>query len=208
MKSDSLRRVIKSITPNCSGAPPNHLFMKKLLLIILPGLIFLSAGFGITASQNNPITLHDEKLSFTPRKFYIASVADGRLNRATTAFLIDNNKKTVQVDLKNGAVTAIKKFLARNLHRDTTRRPVMLTIREFKLSETALPNAMVKGILTVNFSYSSQLSYQTKHLTDYVGQIRYQRAAGKSANVEAVLRQGIENGLTYFNNWINKQNTF
>jgi len=79
----------------------------------------------------------------------------------------------------------------------------MLTIRKFKITETTLPGGRVSGHLEVVFSFALQLSYNTVHLVDYSGGIRYNRPDSQPADVEALLRHGIEGGLSYFNTWIN-----
>ena len=179
---------------------------KTSLLLYSVGCICFFACFIAINSQSHTVTLNEEKLTFTPLKFYIADVADARVNRNLVALLIVKNKTSrFQVDLKNGAVNDIKNFINHNLKRDTTLRPLMLIIKEFKLTETHLPQGMVGGDLKVVFSYSAQLSYQNKHLVDFIGDIHYKRPINKPINVEAKLRRGIVDGLTYINNWVNKQ---
>jgi hypothetical protein len=181
--------------------------MSKLPLFLYALMcLFFLAGFNNTQKQNTPIILKDEKFNFTPHEFYIADVADERANRNSVASLIDSKDiayAPVSVDLKDGAVVSIKNFLYHNLYRDTALRPVMLTIRKFKITETTLPGGRVSGHLEVAFSFALQLSYNTAHLVDYSGGIRYNRPGNQPADVEAFLRQGMEEGISYFNTWIN-----
>jgi hypothetical protein len=180
--------------------------IRSLFLLFAIACISIFAGFGDAQKQNAPITLKDEKLNFTPHEFYIADVADERANRNSVASLLDNKDiahAAVNVDLKDGAVVSIKNFLYRNLHRDTALRPVMLTIRKFKITETTLPGGRVGGHLEVAFSFALQLSYNTVHLVDYSAGLRYNRPDSQPADVEVFLRQGIEEGISYFNTWIN-----
>jgi hypothetical protein len=179
--------------------------MSKLFLLYAFVSIFFFAGSVDAQKQSPTVTLHDEKLSFTPHEFYIADVADGRTDRNLVASLIDNKDMAhspIKVDLKEGAVVSIKNFLYHNLHRDTALRPVMLTIKEFKLTETTLPGGRVSGHLAVAFSFALQFSYGTVHLVDYTGGIRYNRPDSQPADIETILRHGIEDGLSYFNTWV------
>lgn len=165
--------------------------------------------FTILKSQNGPIVLHDDPCTFKPHKFYIIDVADGRADRNVTAIMLVKGKGvSIKIDFKDGAVNGIKQFIDHNLHRDTTLKPVLLTIKEFKLVETPLPYGMVQGHLKIIFSYSSQLSYENKHLVDFSTAINYNRSINKNVDVEPYLRKGIKDGLTYFNNWSNKIKTF
>jgi len=170
--------------------------------------LFLFLIFSQLVSTNNkhqPISLKDERFTFIPQKFYINHEADARSNRSEVAILIQKNKKDpVAIDLKHGAVESMKNFLDHNLHRDTTLRPILVTIKEFKITETQLPDGRIRGNLKVFFSFSSQLSYQNKHLVDFNKEYYYNRQIDKPINAEAKLRGGIMDGLTYFNDWMNR----
>jgi hypothetical protein len=179
---------------------------KSIYFLIALGCINLFSGFNAIPGQNNILTLRDQRFSFTPKKFYIADVADKRTKPTVTALLIGKDKNSpTPADFTHGTVDAIKKFLGRNLHRDTMFRPILLTINEFKLNETRSPQGEVDGNLKVNFSFSSQLSYKNKHLVDYISETHYHRAINDPADVELKLRQGIVAGVSYFNNWMNTQ---
>ena len=184
--------------------------MSKLAILLYSAVCICFLGsFIALENQHDPITLHDEKFTFTPHKFYIVNVADARTNHNLVAILIEKGQKSpVTVDLKDGAVEGIKSFLDRNLHRDTALRPVLLTIREFKLTETQAAKGTVNGDLKISFSFSFQQSYQNKKLEDFDKDIHYNRAMNKPADVEGKLRSGIVDGITYFNNWINNQSDY
>ena len=126
---------------------------RLVILLFAPVCVLLCGGSSNVQKQSAPITLKDEKLNFTPHEFYIADVADERKDRNAVASLIENNpdKSSVikQVDLKNGAVISIRNFLNHNLYRDTTLRPVMVTLKEFKVTETNAPGGRVTGRLAV-----------------------------------------------------------
>jgi hypothetical protein len=182
---------------------------KPLFLLYAFVSILFFAGFVSARKSENPVTLRDEKLNFTPHEFYIADVADERKDRNAVATLIENNPDHTfaikQVDLKDGAVISIENFLNHNLHRDTTLRPVMVTLKEFKLTETNAPGGRVTGRLAIVFSFSLQKSYNTVHLVDYTSGIHYDRPDSQPADVETILRHGIEAALSYFNTWMSSQ---
>ncbi len=120
---------------------------KPLFLLYAFVSILFFTGFGNIPKFDGPITLHDEKLNFIPHEFYIADVADERKDRNTVASLIEHNpdhsSAVKQVDLKDGATASIGGFVNRNLHRDTALRPVMITLKEFKITETNAPGGRV-----------------------------------------------------------------
>src|ERR1700744_2330932 len=144
---------------------------KPLFLLYALGAILFFAAFINAQKSDNPITLRDEKLNFTPHEFYIADVADERKGRNIVASLIESNPdhstSIKQVDLKDGAIVSVRNFLNHNLHRDTSLRPVMITLKEFKLTEMNATGGRVTGRLAVVISFSLQKSYYTVHLVDY-----------------------------------------
>jgi hypothetical protein len=179
---------------------------RLIIVLFAPIYILLCSGSAGIQKQTPPITLKDEKLNFTPHEFYIADVADERANRNLVVSLIDGKDAAhtpININLKDGAAVSIKNFLYRNLHRDTSLRPVMLTIKKFKITEDALPGGRIEGHLEVAFSFALQLSYNTVHLVDYSAGLRYNRPGNQPADVESFLREGIVDGVSYFNTWIN-----
>ena len=169
--------------------------------------ILLCGASPIKQKSDGSIILHNEKINFIPHEFYIADIADERNDRSAVASLIENNLDHSQVakrvDLKDGAIVSIKNFISQNLHRDTLLRPVIVTLKEFKLNESNLPDGRISGRLDIIFSFALQKSYGTVHLVDYTGGTRYERPGNQPADAEAILRQGIERALSYFNTWIN-----
>lgn len=182
-------------------------FNRSLVLMFSIVSTLLCGAFGIKQKSAGPIILRDEKINFTPKEFYIADVADERKDRSSVASLVvvnpDHSTAIQKVDLKDGAVTSIDRFITRNLHRDTSLRPVMLILKEFKITETSLSNGQVSGWLGIVFSFSLQASYRTIHMVDYTGGIRYTRQADNPIDEEEILRHGLEGALTFFNTWIN-----
>lgn len=169
--------------------------------------ILLCGASDIKQKSDRTIILRDEKINFSPKEFYIADVTDDRKDRGPVASLVninpDHSVSIKQADLKDGAAAAIKNYIARNLHRDTALRPIVLALKEFKLTETRLPNGRVSGRLSVVFSFALQLKYYTVHLVDFTGGIRYDRPENQPRDSEGILRRGIEGVLSDFNNWIN-----
>jgi len=182
-------------------------FNRSIVLMFSVVSILLCGASPDKQKSDDTIVLRDEKIDFTPKEFYIADVADGRKNRSSVASLIslnpDHSSTTKQADLKDGAVVSIRNFIARNLRRDNSLRPVVLTIKEFKLTETKLADGTISGRLVVVFSFALQLDYYTVHLVDFTGGIRYTRSDNQKVNMDGVLSYGIEGVLSDFNNWMN-----
>ena len=132
--------------------------MRKFLFLVC--ISICSWGFTSFNKDDKTIILRDEKLSFTPKEFYVAGVIDGRPNHGPVASLLTANT-TVPTDLQGGAAAGIKQFVDHNLHRDTKLRPVIITIKDFKLTESAAQGGRVNGHLTLDFSFKLQRNYDT-----------------------------------------------
>ncbi|HZX59356.1 MAG TPA: DUF922 domain-containing protein [Mucilaginibacter sp.] len=154
-----------------------------------------------------PIILHDEKLNFLPHEFYITDVIDERADKSTVASLVYKDEAnayvTRPIDLKDGAALAIKQFMGHNLNQNSSLRPVIISIKSFKLEETRSPGGRINGHLNVDFSFGLQKDYGVLQLVDYKGGTRYTRSDGQTDMAEPILRQGIEEALSWFNKWIN-----
>ncbi len=174
--------------------------------ILIP-CILVYCCFGAIQKAGAPIALHDEKLTFIPHEFYIADVTDDRADKSAVALLIYKDEANAYItrpsDLKDGAAIAIKQFISRNLNQNPSLRPVVISIKSFKLEETSSPGGRINGHLSIDFSFGLQKDYGTLHLADYIGGTRYTRSNGQSDIAEPILRQGIETALTWFNKWIN-----
>lgn len=178
----------------------NHL---KILLFLFVNILFWGGAKAQTA--NNTITLHDEKLNFTPREFYIAGLADERPDKDAVATLVykeSTSYKTRSADLKSGAVDAIKLFITRNLNQNTHLRPVIITLHDLKLTETSSGSGAINGHLTMAISFGLQKDYGVLDLVEYKGGVRYTRPYGQTELPETILRHGIMDALKWFNNWI------
>lgn len=182
-------------------------FNRIVVLMFAIVSILPCAASGIKQKSDDTIILPDEKINFTPREFYISDVADDRQDRGPVASLIttgpNHSYTTKTADMKDGAVAGIKNYLARNLHRDLSLRAVVLTIKEFKLTETRAKDGAISARLAVVFSFALQLKYYTVHLVDFTGGIRYNRQDNQAVDLGGILKLGIDGVLSDFNNWIN-----
>ena len=182
-------------------------FNRSIVLMFSIVGISLCGVSVIKQKTGGPIILRDEKINFTPKGFYIAGVTDERKDRSCVANLLvinpDHSVTAQKVDLKDGAAASINQFIIRNFHRDTSLRPVVITLKEFKVTEAMAPNGQIGGRLTIVFEFSLQAGYRTIHLVDYTGGIRYTRQENGSVDIESILRRGIEGTQDFFNTWIN-----
>lgn len=166
-------------------------------LLLVSGLISFSAP--------SPIALRDEKLSFTPSQYFIVKVIDQRTERRSVAQLILAPGRSAEaVDLPGGAATAINRFAQSGMKQNPKLRPVTIRIKELTITETAVGTNRVDGKLALVMVFDVTREDDTFELVTFRTSARYQRPAGRSDVVEPTLRQALVNGLTFFNDWINR----
>jgi hypothetical protein len=177
--------------------------VKLLLFIILASSPVLKAQ-----KVTGPLVLNNERLPITAKEFYVAGITDNRADRNAVAWLLPpgpGNPGKYTVDLKGGALAAIKQFVTVALPPDKTLRPIIIHIEQFRLDETALPGNRVEGKVKVSLSFYLQKDDQNIHLTNYNGSAGYNRHVNQEVDIEMVLRRALEYSLTFFNTWINKE---
>jgi len=187
------------------------IFKKRRLysIIVLPMLMLWFIGFVLPLQQNSEIILHDERLNFTPKEFYIADVIDDREDRRPIAWLLpfgntDAQTQTYPVDF-HGGFAAVKRFIENSMAQNTALQPIVAHVKKFRVTEAPAPNGMTAGKAELAISFDLQQGYEIQHLVDYMGNANYRRTAGPAQDVEPTLRKMLQGSLAYFNTWINKQ---
>ncbi|MBS1530011.1 MAG: hypothetical protein JSU01_06870 [Bacteroidetes bacterium] len=175
-----------------------HIILFSIVSILL---------FGGVQKVEGQIVLRDAKLNFTPHEFYVADVTDDRPNKSPAASLIFKDEAHGYVtragDLKDGVPIAIRHFIGNNLQQDTSLRPVIISIKALKLTETSQPGGRIGGHLAIDLAFGLQKNYGSLALTEYTAGIRYARSDAVANMAEPTIRQGIEQGLIWFNKWMN-----
>jgi hypothetical protein len=153
-----------------------------------------------------PIVLKDEPIELTGQSFYVAELKDQRSSKGPVAELevkAPGNKVSIATsNLQGGPETAIGRYLSRNLHVEKSLWPVVIQIKELKITESTAPDGRISGQISLALSFGLQKDYGFEHLIDYPGRLRYLRSIDNSASVERNLRSMLKGGLVYLNDWI------
>jgi hypothetical protein len=171
--------------------------MEKIIYI---GLLLL-----VSFKSSGQIVLSDEALQIKPAGYFIAEVSDERVRKNSIAQLVvktESNKTAITTaDLQGGIAKGIGGFLARNFKQDKSLTPVVLGVKDLKITETVIKDLYVEGHITLNLSFGLQKDYGVEHLIDYRGGLNYRRNGGNLAAIERDLRSLLKAGLVYFNDW-------
>lgn len=173
---------------------------------MVTGWLYLTS-FKIT----DPILLGDEQIPFKPNNYHIAGIVDERANKGAVALVIiksPQNKLVSQlIDVQGGIEQAMTRFIDRNLSKNKSLRPVTITIKQFNVTETVMPNGNIDGRIQVLLSFGLEKDYGIEQLIDYDGGLRYTRNGNNYITVvEPCIRKVLKNSLVYFNDWV-KSNT-
>lgn len=171
----------------------------RLLLLSIP-LLFLAH------TPPPVIALRAESLPFTPTEFYVADVLDQRPVKSPFASLILRPDHPVEaVDLEGGTGPAIERYIGQSLRRNTKLRPIVLRITVGKLTETPGPRGSISGRLELTLAFDVRREDENLSLITYAGNARYQRPPGQTDVIEKTIRQSINEGLKYLNNFMNNR---
>lgn len=171
----------------------------RLLLLGIP-LLFVSVA------PPPVIALRAEPLPFTPTEFYVADVLDQRPVKSPFAQLILRPDRPAEaIDLDGGTGPAIERYIGQSLRRNSKLRPIVLRITAGKLTETTGPRGSINGKLELALAFDVRREDENLSLITYVGNARYQRPPGQTDVIEKTIRQSLNEGLKYLNNFMNKQ---
>ncbi len=174
------------------------------VLAALLGVCFRAVGQ--PAVKTLPIALRAALLPFTPREYYIADLVDEREDRTAVAYLLPTNSQPAYaVDLQGGALIAIREFIQQSLSRNTALRPIIIRLKECRITESPAATGGVDGRVALGMAFDFQREGELVHLVDYQGGARYNRPTGQLTAVEPALRQSLATALRYLNTWMDRQ---
>jgi hypothetical protein len=171
--------------PNAAFTFRQYLYLRLNIL----AWVLLSASLPTHAQ----VALPDDPIPFKSKEFFIAEVAE---ERATQAIAIQGLR------FNESAAAAIYQYTERNLSKAANLRPVLMGIKELKLTEKVLTGNRLSGTIQVQFSFGLQKPYGKAHLIDYQGKLQYTRSAANDIIIEKSLSNLTRSALIYFDNWI------
>jgi hypothetical protein len=179
---------------------------------VLVNAVIINAltGFKPGTNATQLIELQKQKIQISPKEFFIADVVDRRAEKLSIGRLISPTTQAgkapvyYNANFKEG-FASIKSYIINGLPVNKGLRPVVVRIKAFKVEETTLGVGRVNGQISLSVAFGLMRNDNFVHLVDYDGSAVYQRTAGTAQEIESILRSTINNGLIYFNNWINMQ---
>lgn len=181
--------------------------VKKLFVLVL--YVALSPVVILFAQQQNTTTivLQSRRETIKPKEFFIADVNDNRTNKAVLGKLqpYGTTTKTAYVTNIEGGSKALTAFIRSSVVEDRSLRPVIININELLVNEEPAVKGAVNGSVKITLSFELQGTYSAISLTSYSTITTYQRPAGPAQSLEPIVNRAITNGISFFDNWINRE---
>ena len=172
-------------------------------------LLIISALSGFGQSGTHPVTLRSERSYGAPKRFQVMQVVDERSDKTTLGTLLDgtqsgpNAPRPVALTLTGGIAPAIERFLKLGQSRhDTSRWPIIVRLKKLQFSENRTTTRQITGNLTAVLVFDVLRNGTRTTLTEFEGGSRFSRAPGIPDLHEALLRQTLESGLRYLDEWL------
>lgn len=158
----------------------------------------------------DPIPLRSKPVSFTPKEFYVSSVADERSDIKKLSLLVEsspNSKKILSqaATLKGGDFHAVKQFILNSLPRNHNLRPVTILVKKFEIAETATGPDRVNGQVSIVLNFKLEKDGGSEQLIKYEGSARYTRPLASLTVIEPAIARTLTEALKYFNTWIDRE---
>jgi len=125
----------------------------------------------------------EEPSTFKSLTFYVSDLRDLRAIKGTEA-------------------AVFSKFIADNLPKDPSLKPVVIDIKELSVTENPGKTGMVEGLIKINLSFNLQKE-ELSHLLSYTGGMKYTRQTSNTNVIAQHLKQLNKSALLYFNKWMN-----
>lgn len=173
-------------------------------------LLYLILSAAVPVTNLEPIILRAEKLPFTPKEFHIAEIIDERADKKAVAYLIPTvanpaGAKPQPVDLQGGGLAALRDYVHKSMPHNTDLRPVVVRLKEMKVTEKAIAPGRVGGQIAVTMAFELQRAGETVPLLQFKGGGKYERPANRNDVLEPALRQSLVQSFTYLNSWMDKE---
>ena len=175
-------------------------FVFCLIVFCLPNAVGQTNGLSVE--------LKSQKFPFEPTEYHISKVLDVRENKSSIGSAIlptSSSDVSIQtVSFSGKAEHVLEKFIRTNLRQRIELRPVTISMKHLKISETAKGQGLINGSVELSLLFETGDQLPVK-LLEYKGGSRYTRSLDQTSAIEPVLSSTVINAIKHFNTWINRE---
>jgi hypothetical protein len=164
-------------------------------------LILIIIGITNTTAQTKTYTLKNERMGFSSKEFYIASVVyEGKNINFGRVY---NTSQALTASFEGGSAQAVEGYIKRNFNqtRTDTLTPITLIIRELSVKERLTTPYRVVGDIVVDMIFVIVKNGQRVNLTGGKGSMSYERTTNDDEMIEKMVRNSITSQLKTFVKW-------
>jgi len=168
-------------------------------------VLIFNALLAVGQPPPRPLML-PSRSGYAPERFFVADVRDERPQPGAVGTIfgeaVPNGPAPKPVPLPL-APDALDRFLKSARRPDTIRWAVVARVKKLQFAEKAAsPARQADGQLTALLAFDLLRNGQRAHLTDFEGGARYSRGLGPTELHGTLLRQTLEAGLKYLDQWL------
>jgi len=145
------------------------------------------------------IELKNKKILYPLKHFHIVLVKDDRSDTTNIGSIRTGilSKKKVLLNLQNGAVNSLTRFINNNVDQDTSTSALELHISQLNVTEKSTSGLKTENELTVSFSFFDG----SQKLAENTGGGTTQSTGDATKIIEELIRDNIESSLHQFDDW-------
>lgn len=134
--------------------------------------------------------------------FYISSINDERSYKRRVGFVFNENKEEIELDIAGGVVKASMDFLSKLTQKNANSYPIVLNIKELKVSEKIVSTKLITGQSNINLDFYYLRDSALIHLTTFQSKITFTRSFGEVNHYEYLIGRLLDKAVIYFDQWM------
>lgn len=148
------------------------------------------------------ISIGSSAVKLKSSNFYIASIIDERTYKRRIGFVFNENKEEIELDIAGGVVKASTDFLLRFTQKNTNSYPIVVKIKELKVTEKIADKKLINGQSNVSLDFYYLRDSSLIHLTTFQSKITFTRSFGEVNHYDYLIGRLFDKGIIYFDKWM------
>ncbi|MEA5139544.1 hypothetical protein [Arcicella rigui] len=173
---------------------------KCFLLLIFSFFQFISPS--VAQRYDRSVSIGSSNLKLKNSNFYIAHILDERTFKRRIGFVFNENKEEIELDVVGGLVKSSTDYLSNFSRKSTNAYPIVLKIKELKVSEKMVNNKLINGESNINLDFYYLRDTSLVHLTAFQSKITFTRSFGEVNHYDYLIGRLLEKAVIYFDKWM------
>lgn len=168
----------------------------------LNGIFFLLILSSTVFAQERIIQLGNSGIKLKNNNFYLLKVIDERIDKRKIGTVYHTNHEVVNLNLLNGTVHSSESFLSKLYKKNSSAYPIVLKIKELKISEKVTSAGTVNGISEIKVEFGLMKDTALIDLTGFQTKINFTRSVHLNKQFDYLIGRLLEKSMIYFDQWM------